>query len=543
MSATTTIVATHALEKAEPSQGTPEPKSPREIHGISWVLVVMSIISCVFLFALDNTIVADVQPAIIKEFGDLEMLPWISVAFLIGAASTLLAWSKGYGQFDCKWLYILTTLIFEVGSALCGAAPNMSAFIVGRAICGLGGAGMYLGVMTLLTILTTPTERPMYLGMVGMIWGVGTVLGPIVGGAFTDSPATWRWAFYINLCIGGLFAPVFLFMIPSIDPRPGVSLKSRLAEIDFLGTTLFIGVFVSGIMAIAFGGLLYGWDSAQIIALFVCSGVLAILFFLQQHFLILTTYQRRIFPLQYFKDKEMVILFIETAAAGTSSFIPIYFVPLFFQFVQGDGALQAGVRLLPFIVPLVVFNLVNGAAMSTLGYYMPWYLAGGALVIVGGALLEVTHLNTSVAQIYGALVVAGIGTGSFSQTGFSVAASLVPPEETSTAVGFMTCGQIGGSAVALSVANTIFLNRATVQIARLLPGETISAVQGMVSGANGALLESLGGDLRGRVLDAIVRAITDALVLELTSGALAVLLALFLRRTKINHDPANAAFM
>ncbi|KAK1143627.1 hypothetical protein N8T08_006237 [Aspergillus melleus] len=503
MSATTTIAATHALEKAESSQGTPEPKSPREIHGISWVLVVMSIISCVFLFALDNTSVADVQPAIIKEFGDLEMLPWISVAFLIGAASTLLAWSKGYGQFDCKWLYILTTLIFEVGSALCGAAPNMSAFIVGRAICGLGGAG----------------------------------------GAFTDSPATWRWAFYINLCIGGLPAPVFLFMIPSIDPRPGVSLKSRLAEIDFLGTTLFIGVFVSGIMAIAFGGLLYAWDSAQIIALFVCFGVLAILFFLQQHFLILTTYQRRIFPLQYFKDKEMMILFIETAAAGTSSFIPIYFVPLFFQFVQGDGALQAGVRLLPSIVPLVVFNLVNGAAMSTLGYYMPWYLAGGALIIVGGALLEVTHLNTSVAQIYGALVVAGIGTGSFSQTGFSVAASLVPPEETSTAVGFMTCGQIGGSAVALSVANTIFLNRATVQIARLLPGETISAVQGMVSGANGALLESLGGDLRGRVLDAIVRAITDALVLELTSGALAVLLALFLRRTKSNHDPANAAFM
>ncbi|KAA8652894.1 hypothetical protein EYZ11_011210 [Aspergillus tanneri] len=531
---------TDASEKEHgSSEATHQYESPqgplRDVHGVAWVLVVMSIFSCVFLFALDNTIVADVQPAIINEFHNLEMLPWLSVAFMLGAASTLLVWSKGYGQFNCKWLYIITTAIFEVGSAVCGAAPNMNSLIVGRAICGFGGAGMYLGVMTILSMLTTPTERPMYLGMTGLVWGTGTVLGPIIGGAFTDSAATWRWAFYINLCIGGLFAPVFFFIIPSVDPRSGVPIKARLAEIDWLGPILFIGAYVSGIMAIAFGGAPYPWNDSRIIGMFVCSGVLFIPFFLQQASMLFTTYSGRIFPLQYLKNKEMILLFIETAAAGTSSFVPIYFIPLYFQFVQGDGALQAGVRLLPFIVPMVVFNLVNGIAMSALGYYMPWYLLGGALVLVGVVLLKITQLSTNVAQIYGALVVGGIGTGVFSQAGFSVAQFLVPVEEIPMAVGFMACAQVGGSAIALSIANTVFLNRATVQIRDLLPQESLESVQGMISGANSALLNSLDKDLRTDVLSAIVNSITDALVLDLTAGCIAVFLPVFLRRTKMSH--------
>ncbi|KAI2602124.1 major facilitator superfamily domain-containing protein [Hypoxylon sp. NC1633] len=511
------------------------PPSPRDVHGVKWVLVVMSIFSCVFLFALDNTIVADVQPAIVNQFHDLTLLPWLSVAFMLGAASTLLVWGKGYGLLNCKWLYIITTAIFEVGSAVCGAAPNMNSLIVGRAICGLGGAGMYLGVMTILSMLTSPAERPMYLGMVGLVWGTGTVLGPIIGGAFTDSSATWRWAFYINLCIGGLFAPVFFFMIPSIDPRPGVPIKARLAEMDWLGPIIFIGAFISGIMAISFGGILYPWSDSRIIGMFVCSGVLFILFFLQQGFQLFTTYTGRIFPMQYLRSKEMLLLFIETAAAGTSSFVPIYFIPLYFQFVQGDGALEAGIRLLPFIVPMVVFNLVNGVGMSAFGYYMPWYIAGGALVVVGGALLQLIGVSSNVSLIYGALVVSGMGTGVFSQAGFSVAQSLVPAEEIPMAVGFMTCAQVGGSAIALSIANTLFLNRATIQLTSLLPNEPVESVQAMISGANNELLNSLSDSLRADVLGAVVTSIKDALVLDLTAGAIAFVVAFFLRRTKMSH--------
>ena len=128
-----------------------------------------------FLFSLDQTIVADIIPPIIDYFGQIEKLPWISVTLLLAAAGTINFWAKIYGQFDPKWLYIICVAMFEVGSAVCGAAPTMNALIVGRAIAGLGGAGMYLGVIMLLSVFTTPSERPAYFGMLGATFGLGTV--------------------------------------------------------------------------------------------------------------------------------------------------------------------------------------------------------------------------------------------------------------------------------------------------------------------------------------------------------------------------------
>jgi len=158
------------------SETQPAPGNPiRKLKGLSWVLVVACIQSSTFLFAIDNTIVADIQTAIIEEFNEVGKLTWVSVAFMLGAAGTNLMWGKIYGTFNTKYVYIFTTLIFEVGSAICGAAPNMDALIIGRAICGLGGIGMYIGVMTVMSENTSKTERPIYLGLIGIVWGTGTV--------------------------------------------------------------------------------------------------------------------------------------------------------------------------------------------------------------------------------------------------------------------------------------------------------------------------------------------------------------------------------
>lgn len=149
---------------------TAEEVPPRDISGWKWILVVLSILSSTFLFALDNTIVADIQPVIVRQFDSVAKLTWLSVSFLIGAAATNLVWGKIFGQFNAKWTYILCVTLFEVGSAICGAAPTMDALIVGRAICGVGGSGMYVGVMTLLAATTTIHERPMYVGGTGLTW-------------------------------------------------------------------------------------------------------------------------------------------------------------------------------------------------------------------------------------------------------------------------------------------------------------------------------------------------------------------------------------
>ena len=172
-----------------------EEQKPRRPQGIVWVLVVLSILSSTFLFALDNTIVADIQPAIVERFGSISKLPWLSVAFLVAAAATNLVWGKMYAQFDAKILYLLCVFLFELGSAVCGAAPNINALIIGRAICGWGGAGMYTGVMTLLAVTTTEHERPTYIGFTGLTWGAGTVLGEFSNcmQLLPDRPVKFPW--------------------------------------------------------------------------------------------------------------------------------------------------------------------------------------------------------------------------------------------------------------------------------------------------------------------------------------------------------------
>ena len=172
--------------------------------------------------------------------------------------------------------------MFEAGSAICGAANKMDVLIFGRAFAGLGGVGMYAGVMTLLSVFTTEHERPMYIGLTGVTWGLGTVLGPIIGGAFTVSSAGWRWSFYINLCVGAAMAPAWFFLLPRFDPRPGVPIMERFRKIDYVGTVLICGAYVSGVFAIDFGGSLYPWDSGRVIALFCVSGVLFITFGVSQ---------------------------------------------------------------------------------------------------------------------------------------------------------------------------------------------------------------------------------------------------------------------
>ena len=530
-----------ALEKGAAAGATAPAEPPRKVHGLLWALVVVAILSSTFLFALDNTVVADVQPAIVKSFpNSISKLPWLSVSFLLAAVASNLFWGKVYGQLNAKWLYVINVVLFEVGSALCGAANTMNMLIIGRAICGLGGAGMYVGVMTLLAVTTTPHERPTYIGMTGLTWGAGTLLGPVVGGAFADSSATWRWAFYINLVIGAIFAPVYLFLLPSYDPRPGVSYKRRLARLDYVGTLLIIGALTSGVMAISFGGITYPWNSGTTIGLFVCSGVLFIIFGLQQTFAVLTTVEDRIFPLQFLRSPKMLILFAQTATAITSLLIPIYFIPLFFQFVRGDTALQAGVRLLPYICLLVFFCLFNGVMLTKFGYYMPWYLWGGVLSVVGGALLFSVNPDTPTAAIYGYSVVLGIGAGSYCQASFSVAQALVAPEEISLAVGFITLGQIGGGTISLAIANSVFLNQSTDKISRLLPDLPLDTVRGAILGGASAFYRGLPDALKAEVLDVVVESISKVYILVITAGAMAVVLSLFMKRERLFMEAAAA---
>lgn len=174
--------------------------------------------------------------------------------------------------------------------------------------------------------------------------------------------------------------------MPTFDPRPHQTFAERIREFDYPGAFLSIAALVSIILAINFGGTLYAWNSGQIIALFVVAGILFIVFGLQQVFTIFTRKQDRMFPIHFLRNREAVLLFILTATANCAGFIPIYYIPLYFQFTRGDAALKAAIRLLPLICMISSAILVNGALMSKFGYYQPWYVGGSILILVGGIL-------------------------------------------------------------------------------------------------------------------------------------------------------------
>ncbi|KAI4273386.1 MAG: hypothetical protein L6R38_006345 [Xanthoria sp. 2 TBL-2021] len=477
---------------------TPPEKAPsaRGVHGWKWAVAVASILSSTFLFSLDNTIVADVQPAIFERFDEIDTLPWLGVAFALGSAATILPWCKAYGVFNIKWLYIFHVLLFEVGSALCGGANTMNTLIVGRAIAGVGGCGMYVGCLTYLSVTTSMQERPVYMGSTGLIWGVGTVLGPVVGGAFADSSATWRWAFYINLVIGAIFASAFFFLLPSIDLQVGVPLKEKILKMtDWFGIAVFNVFIICFVMAVSFGGTYYEWNSGPEITFWVLGGVFFVAF-----------------------------CFTQT---------PTYYIPLFFQFALGESALKAAVRLLPFICMLVLFALLNGGLMAKFGYYMPWYLFGGALILVGSSLMYTLDSNTSVSAVYGYSVLIGIGTGSFLQASYGVSQALVDPEDIPNAIGFIGIGQNIGVVLFLAVAGTIFNNEAIKAVTPILVGVSEPEVEGAIAGTSSSIFENLDEATRARVVEAIIQSLDKVYGIIIAGGALVFILAFFLLRQKL----------
>ncbi|KAG9844066.1 MFS general substrate transporter, partial [Aureobasidium melanogenum] len=255
-----------------------EVKFERGIPNWQWYLVCVGIFAGALLYGLDTTISADVQGPILETFGDIEKLSWVGIGFPMGSVSIVLLVGALYALFEIKWMFIGSLVLFEAGSALCGAAPDMNALVVGRVIAGMGGAGMYLGALTYITTFTSKKEQPIYNALIGLCWGTGSILGPVVGGGFADSSATWRWAFYINLPLAAVTSPIYLFLLPTHNPKPDTGAKQKLAIIDWLGAFLFAGMFAILQVALTFSGSLWKWNQAGPIALWVVFSVFLVAF-------------------------------------------------------------------------------------------------------------------------------------------------------------------------------------------------------------------------------------------------------------------------
>jgi len=359
--------------------------------------------------------------------------------------------------------------------------------------------------------------------------------GPVIGGSFADSGATWRWAFYLNLVLFGVCSPIYFFILKSFQPDPETPRFQKFKSLDWAGIVLNIGIYVSFVMAFTFGGTQWPWSSGRIIALIVVFGVLLITFAIQQTFCIFTTPELRIFPVDFLRSRDLILQFVSMSAAVTTLFVFIYYIPLFFAFTRGDSAIDAAIRLLPFICITIFFVMLNGALMPKFGYYMPWFLFSGIFLVIGGSLMyALVDPSTSNSAVYGYSVIGAIGAGASQQASYSIAQAKVPVNRIADAVGFINSAQIGGIVIALTITGAVFQSVGYRHVSDALgPGFSPAEIRGALAGAKSGIFEKVSQDVRDKVIAGIVQAITDGYILIITAGAVLIVASLLMKREKL----------
>lgn len=312
----------------------------------------------------------------------------------------------------------------------------------------------------------------------------------------------------------------------------------KLAQIDWLGAMLNATTFVLFMIVLTFSGSTWRWNSAGPITLWVLFGLSGTSYVLQQSFSILTSPERRLFPVHFTRSRTLMLLYFTTAASATAMSVDIYYVPLFFQFTKGDSALEAAVRLLPFIVLFVFFVMFAGGLLPVVGRYAPWYFPASVLMIIGAAFMYRVKLTTSTAAIYGYEVLIAVGVGLIFQTGYSVAAAKVDPKDVPASIGFINVAQIGSVAISLSISGSIFQNLGYSYLHNALASYSFpeASLRSALAGTQSVVLNHEGAVVRGLAIDAIVATIGKLYALVMAAGALTFVSACFMRWEKLELE-------
>lgn len=361
-----------------------------------------------------------------------------------------------YTFFSIKWVYLFSILIFEIGSAICGAAPNSPALIIGRAIAGLGSAGIFSGALIIIAYTVPLLKRPLYMGLIGGMYGIASVAGPLLGGVFTDK-VTWRWCFYINLPIGAVtLGVIFLFFhSPKRATEKTVSFRERAKQLDLIGTPLFIVDIVVCLLALQWGGSKYPWSNWRIILCLVLFGLLTIAFVVVQFYM----KENATIPFNIIRQRSVAGAAWFSFALGGAFFVIIYWVPIWFQAIRHASAFMSGIYCLPLILSLTICNIMSGVGITIIGYYAPFYYASVVFMAIGTGLITTFSASTPTGQWIGYQIIFGFGVGFGMQQPLLTVQACLPLKDVPTATAMIMFTQTFGGALFVSVAQNIFNNR------------------------------------------------------------------------------------
>lgn len=492
------------------------------------IMVVMTaLMLAMLLAALDQTIVSTALPKIASDLHGLSKYSWVATAYLLTSAVSTPLYGKISDMYGRKKIFQSAIIIFLIGSALCGLSQNMNQLIFFRGLQGIGAGGLMTLVFAVIGDIIPPRQRGRYQGYFGGVFAIASVIGPLLGGLFTDH-LSWRWVFYVNLPLG-------VIALTAIASRLHLPVHKTEHKVDYAGAVLLGASVVTLLLATVWGGVDYPWGSAQIIGLFAGSVVSALLFIWRE-----TKAVEPILPLRLFKNGIFRVSVILSMLVGVVMFGAIIFLPEYQQLVRGDSATKSGLMLLPLVLGVVIGSMGSGRLITKLGRYRMFPIIGTVLLTISFFLFSHLALATSRVLLGSWMVVLGLGVGMVMPVLTLAVQNGVDRKDLGTATSSVTFFRSIGAALGTAIFGAILTNRLTYHLQQDLPAAMASKIASSLSSST-AGLQALPSGQVNTILNAFAQSFADVFMIGIPFALAAFIVTLFLKESPLSETTKEIA--